>query len=140
MYLFDFKSTGFHRLNSKTWRQYLIILDLYCIFKKSLELEWVRYFLQKGILNYFEIVSHKIIDDQVHFHLEEKNILLQEYRSEIAKSKGFTPEITGEYFPLHGKPVLLYVLFSGNNPEMSFAIRSYSRVKPDINLWTLLKD
>jgi len=74
-----------------------------------LGLELARCFLPEGILNYFDIVSHRIIDDQVHFHLEEKNILPQEYRSEIVRSKVFTPEITVEDFPLRGKPVLLHI-------------------------------
>ncbi len=74
-----------------------------------MDLELAKYFLPEGILNYFDIVSHKIIDDQVHFYLEEKNVLPQEYRAEIAQSKGFTPEITVEDFPLRGKPVLLHI-------------------------------
>lgn len=74
-----------------------------------MDLELARYFLPEGILDYFDIVSHRIIDDQVHFYLEEKNILPEEYKTEIAKSKGFTPEITVEDFPLSGKPVLLHI-------------------------------
>ena len=68
-----------------------------------------KYFLPEGILDYFEIVDDKIQNDQVHFYLEEKNILPQEYQSEIAQSKGFSPEITVEDFPLRGKPVLLQI-------------------------------
>jgi hypothetical protein len=48
-------------------------------------------------------------NDRVHFYLEEKNILPQEYQSEIAQSKGFSPEIRVEDFPLRGKPVLLHI-------------------------------
>lgn len=74
-----------------------------------MELELAKYFLPEGILDYFDIVSHHIIDDRVHFYLEEKNVLPEEYKAEIAKSKGFTPEITVEDFPLRGKPVLLHI-------------------------------
>jgi len=63
-----------------------------------LDLDLAKYFFPKGLLDYFDIVSHKTIDDQVHFYLEEKNILPEEYKTEIAKSKGFTPEITIEDF------------------------------------------
>lgn len=66
-------------------------------------------FLPEGILDYFEIVDDKIQDEQVHFYLEEKNILPREYQSEIAQSKGFSPEITVEDFPLRGKSVLLHI-------------------------------
>lgn len=74
-----------------------------------MNIELAKYFLPEGILDYFDIVSHKTQNDQVHFYLEEKNILPQEYKEEIAKSKGFTPEITVEDFPLRGKPVLLHI-------------------------------
>jgi len=68
-----------------------------------------KYFLPEGILDYFEIVDDKIQYEQVHFYLEEKNILPREYQSEIAQSKGFSPEITVEDFPLRGKSVLLHI-------------------------------
>lgn len=67
------------------------------------------YLLPEGILDYFEIVKDEIQNDRVHFYLEEKNILPEEYESLKAKSKGFTPEITVEDFPLRGKPVLLHL-------------------------------
>jgi len=68
-----------------------------------------KYLLPEGILAYFEIVNDTIQDEQVHFYLEEKNILPKEYQSKIAQSKGFSPEITVEDFPLRGKPVLLHI-------------------------------
>jgi len=74
-----------------------------------LDLDLAKYFFSQGLLDYFDIVSHKTIEDQVHFYLEEKNILPEEHKTEIAKSKGFTPEITVEDFPLRGKPVLLHL-------------------------------
>ena len=68
-----------------------------------------KYFLPEGLLDYFDIVSHKMEDEKVHFYLEEKNILPEEFKSERVKSKGFTPEITIEDFPLRGKSVLLHI-------------------------------
>ncbi|MCK5907983.1 MAG: transposase [Flavobacteriales bacterium] len=74
-----------------------------------MDLELVKYLFPSGVLEYFDISSHKTQGDQVHFYLEEKNKLPIEFRTEIAKSKGFTPEITVEDFPLRGKPVLLHI-------------------------------
>ena len=71
--------------------------------------ELARHILPKELLDYFELISDKIEDDHVHFYLEEKNILPKEYESLAAKSKGFTPEIIIEDFPLRGKPVLLHI-------------------------------
>ena len=74
-----------------------------------MDIELAKYFLPEGILDYFEITSHKTANERIHFYLEEKNILPNEYKTEIVKSKGFTPEITVEDFPLRGKPVLLHI-------------------------------
>lgn len=74
-----------------------------------MDIELASYLLPEGILEYFEIVSHKTSGDKIHFYLEEKNRLPQEYQSEIAQSKGFLPEITVEDFPLRGKSVLLHI-------------------------------
>jgi hypothetical protein len=68
-----------------------------------------KYLLPKGILDYFEIVADTIENDRVHFYLEEKNILPEEFQSEKSQSKGFSLEITVEDFPLRGKPVLLHI-------------------------------
>lgn len=74
-----------------------------------MDLELAIYFLPQGILDYFDIVSHKLENEVIHFYLEEKNVLPQEYKTELAKSKGFLPEITVEDFPLRGKSVLLHI-------------------------------
>ena len=74
-----------------------------------MNIDLAKYFLPDGILDYFEIVSDKMQDDRVHFYLKEKNIVPEEYDSFEIKSKGFTPEITVEDFPLRGKPVLLHI-------------------------------
>ena len=74
-----------------------------------MDITLAKYFLPEGILDYFDIVSHKMENEKVHFYLEEKNTLPEEFKSEKAKSKGFTPEITVEDFPLRGKSVLLHI-------------------------------
>tara|TARA_R110002049_G_scaffold257573_1_gene433023 strand:- start:1058 stop:1399 length:342 start_codon:yes stop_codon:yes gene_type:complete len=74
-----------------------------------LDIELAQYLLPEGVLDYFDIVDHKISEGKVHFYLEEKNVLPKEHQSEIARSKGFLPEITVEDFPLRGKSVLLHI-------------------------------
>ena len=75
-----------------------------------MDIELAQYLLPEGLLDYFEIVSHKSSsENEIHFYLEEKNLLPKEYQSEIAQSKGFLPEITVEVFPLRVKSVLLHI-------------------------------
>ena len=68
-----------------------------------------QYLLPDGLLDYFEIVKIETQNDRVHFYLEERNIIPEEYQSEKSQSKGFSPEIAVEDFPLKGKPVLLHI-------------------------------
>ena len=74
-----------------------------------MNIDLAKYLLPEGVLDYFDIVDDNTQDDRVHFYLEEKNIRLKEHRSQIAQSRGFSPEMTIEDFPLRGKPVLLYI-------------------------------
>lgn len=66
-------------------------------------------FLPEGLLDYFDIVFHKMEEEKVHFYLEEKNIVPDEFKSSKTRSKGFASEITIEDFPLRGKSVLLHI-------------------------------
>ena len=74
-----------------------------------MDIDLAHYLLPEGILEYFDISKHRSTADKIHFYLEEKNILPQEYQSKLAHSKGFSAEITVEDFPLRGKPVLLHI-------------------------------
>ena len=74
-----------------------------------MDIELASYLLPEGILEYFEITNHKTKDDTIHFYLKEKNMLPEEYQSTLAHSKGFSPEITIEDFPLRGKSVFLHI-------------------------------
>jgi len=74
-----------------------------------LDIELAKLFFPEGILEYFEIKSYKEELDKLHFYLEEKNILPNEYKSEQATSKGFIDEVIIEDFPLRGKEVLLHI-------------------------------
>ena len=50
-----------------------------------------QYLLPDGLLDYFEIVKIETQNDRVHFYLEERNIIPEEYQSEKSQSKGFSP-------------------------------------------------
>ena len=68
-----------------------------------------KYLLPNGILDFFEIVDDKTIDKEIHFYLEEKNIVPTEYQSQKTHSKGFSSGVTIEDFPLRGNTVLLHI-------------------------------
>jgi hypothetical protein len=70
-----------------------------------------NYLLPDGFLDYFEIIKDETQNDRVHFYLEEKSIVPEEYQSEKSQSKGFSPESTVENFLLRGKPVLFHIEF-----------------------------
>jgi len=74
-----------------------------------LDKELVGYLLPEGVLDYFEITGHKSTKDRIDFYLKEQNIVPEEYKTERLHSKGFTPEITIEDFPLRGKSVFLHI-------------------------------
>jgi hypothetical protein len=40
-----------------------------------MNLELAIYFLPQGILDYFDLVSHKLEQEVIHFYLDEKNVL-----------------------------------------------------------------
>jgi len=69
----------------------------------------VSYLLPVGVLDFFELTKHNITNGVIHFYLEEKNEIPNEYASDKAHSKGFTPEITIQDFPLRGKSVYLHI-------------------------------
>ena len=73
-----------------------------------MNLDLASYLLPEGI-NYFDIIEHRSANDKIHFYLEEKNILPEKHQSKLAHSKGCSPEITIEDFPLRGKSVLLHI-------------------------------
>jgi len=74
-----------------------------------LDLDLAKLFFPEGILEYFDITNYKEEFGKIHFYLEEKNILPEEYKTEQATSKGFIDEVILEDFPLRGKEVLLHI-------------------------------
>jgi hypothetical protein len=64
-----------------------------------LNIELANYLLPESILDYFEIKKHSTKGDTIHLYLKEKNILLEEYQSNLAHPKSFSLEIIIEDFP-----------------------------------------
>lgn len=65
--------------------------------------------LPEGLLNYFEVVSMKLIDKQYFIYLEEKNIHPDQFKDDKLTSKGFYDEVTIQDFPLRGKACFLKI-------------------------------
>jgi hypothetical protein len=66
-------------------------------------------FLPKGILEYFTITKVDQFEESINIHLEENNILPEEYANDKLTSKGFYDEIKVQDFPIRGKEVYLYI-------------------------------
>lgn len=65
--------------------------------------------LPEGLKSYFELKSHQIKTDNLHFYLEEINSLPEEYAGHKLESKGFYDEITFQDFPIRGRNVFMHV-------------------------------
>jgi transposase len=65
--------------------------------------------LPSGILEFFIITQVIQSKEQLDFHLEEKNIIPQEYINNKVTSKGFYDEIKVQDFPIRGKEVYLHI-------------------------------
>lgn len=66
-------------------------------------------FLPKGIFEYFAIIKVDQFEESINIHLEEKNVIPQEYLDDKLTSKGFYDEIKVQDFPIRGKEVYLYI-------------------------------
>lgn len=60
-------------------------------------------FFPKGIMEYFEVMSYDKESDRIIFHLKEKNIPPEGYKSNEIESKRFYNEESITDFPLRGK-------------------------------------
>lgn len=65
--------------------------------------------LPTGLLDFFTI--NKVIpsEENLHIHLEEKNITPEEFKNSRLTSKGFFDEIKVQDFPIRGKEVYLFI-------------------------------
>ena len=65
--------------------------------------------LPEGVSDYFEVVKVAIISTSTIIHLDELNLIPEEYQGQRVQSKGFIDSSDIEDFPLRGKPVILRV-------------------------------
>lgn len=74
-----------------------------------LEIELLKLLLPEYLVDYFDVVSHRMGDDKLHLYFEEKNLPPQEYSHLKLSSKGFLGEITVQDFPIRGQNVFLHI-------------------------------
>lgn len=75
----------------------------------SVYIDLLKAFLPVGVLDYFEVTGFEQKGEQLTIDLEEKNHLPDLYRDQPFYSKGFTPAVIIEDFPIRGKKVLLRI-------------------------------
>ena len=71
--------------------------------------ELLKYILPRELATYFVFEKLEEQDNTLHFYLEEKNLIPEEYSSCRLESKGFHKAITLRDFPLRDRPVYLHV-------------------------------
>jgi len=72
-------------------------------------IDLARYILPEEIFNYFTLVQINEEGNNLHFYLEELNVLPEEYWGEDMESKGFHKESVIKDFPLRDKALYLHV-------------------------------
>jgi hypothetical protein len=77
--------------------------------KSSSLLEIANLLLPEVLVNYFDLTSHKIKGEELHFYFKEKNEQPEEYSLSKLSSKGFYPEAVVQDFPIRGKQVYLHI-------------------------------
>lgn len=75
----------------------------------SLYIDLLKAVLPIGVLDYFDVTGLEHKGEQLSIDLEEKNILPDGYRDQPFHSKGFTPAVSIEDFPIRGRKVLLRI-------------------------------
>ena len=65
--------------------------------------------MPKGLLDYFDIMEVVQQDQELHIHLDEKNIPPTGYESTKLESKGFMPVSPIKDFPIRGQKVTLHI-------------------------------
>lgn len=75
----------------------------------SLYIDLLKAVLPVGVLDYFEVTGLEQGGERLTIDLEEKNILPDSYRGQPFHSKGFTPAVSIEDFPIRGRKVLLRI-------------------------------
>lgn len=65
--------------------------------------------LPEVLIEYFDLTSHEIKGEEIHFNFKEGNITPIEFNDDKLSSKGFFSEATIQDFPIRGKQVYLHV-------------------------------
>jgi hypothetical protein len=65
--------------------------------------------LPSGVLDFFNLSKIVKTVESFEIHLEEKNLIPEEYKGQRLSSKGFYDEITIQDFPIRGKAVFLHI-------------------------------
>jgi len=76
---------------------------------KSPCIDLAKYILPEDLFRYFCLYSVEESSKELHFYLDELNILPDEYSCEDMESKGFHQEIVIKDFPLREKSLYLHV-------------------------------
>jgi len=79
------------------------------MFHNPLLLSLVKYVLPKELVDYFELIHLEEIEETLHIHLDELNILPEKYASLELFPNGFYAESTLKDFPLRDRKVVLHV-------------------------------
>lgn len=100
---------------------------------------FISLILPEGILDYFAFTHCTYTDKSMCIHLEEKNVIPEEYQSEISKSVGFHKARQLNDFPIRGKVVTLSIkrrrwLVSFNNGSESKVSRDWSVIQQGTNI------
>lgn len=69
----------------------------------------LQLFLPDGILEYFDITGHELVEGGIIIFLDEKNILPPELSADEYETKDFLPARSVKDFPIRGKGVLLKI-------------------------------
>lgn len=69
----------------------------------------IELILPKEIFKYFDVINIVDHSSQVDIYLDEKNNPPEEYVHDKLTSKGFSPEITIQDFPLRNKSLYLHI-------------------------------
>jgi hypothetical protein len=73
------------------------------------DIDLARYILPEEIFHYFTLIQIKEEGNNLHFYLEELNVLPEEYSALDMESKGFHKERVIKDFPLRDKALYLHV-------------------------------
>jgi len=65
--------------------------------------------LPEVLIEYFDLTSHTIKGEEIHFYFKEDNITPVEFKDQNLTSKGFFVEATLQDFPIRGKQVYLHI-------------------------------